>query len=808
MPKLYLVLVFCLFSLQTNAQVDGVYQFVENRPIHTLIDAVNENILHIGTTAGYLSYNLTTGQIERRLNATSQNPGLSRVISISQNPTNTDELAFMISDGFGIFENNILEVFYHDNSNFSLAEGFGDRFDLNHGNSGKLFITSPLVQAYQIYENGVISNEIETGFFLREIVDNSTGTKRYFSTFQEGIYVYDVINDTFAQFTEANSNLVSDIITDILIDANDLVHISTTSGISTIDDSEMIESYQSVDPSTGSNFSIQSISINDNGLIAGSLGATSFNLQDNFFTLNITDTTWSVYTPNDNGCAVEEVANVDISNDGIAYTTQNEFTSATGTNALSELNTVVDACTIVNPDVDNRFFVSIAPKQIQARDDGNVAVFEFTKVGDNRIASLNIDPDNFDGTFNAFQEFDMNDDDAGFTDDFDGIQDFVVVLRENGYEIIDSGFDTSLQFTPHGISDFNADAFVTAQNANPDDDNKAFFVIRGQNQVTSEFLVYKQECDFTTGICSEAEELFDENRDKTNSCTFGANYHPDTDELLCSSAKFTDTGFGVTQEAWDGSTNGAPVTNYDGSFSQFPFGIRDPVIIQGITAFLFINQVNAIFVDALTGNVEEAPQSLDIDGNGTVDDIVDVRSERFTNSSGLLIPIGTATTIDRTNPSNTLQMATIRNTANTGETPNFEATPIADAFINNLPRDVVVASSRLVQYNATTAIMIVETFSNGLLIKTNISINDEVLGLDESLSTSDDVSIFPNPASNVIQVIGEDIEQLTLYNLNGRKMISETSKRQLDLSAIASGIYLLELKSSDGRIRTKKIVRE
>lgn len=802
MFKNYIVPLLCFITFQLTAQVDGVYQFAETRPIVVLVDSVDDNILHLGTNSGYLRYNALTGEIEERMNATSQNPGLGRVIDIRQNPTDPSELAFAITGGFAILDDDGLNVFYHDNSDLTIAEGFADRFDLDYGNSGRLFITTPLSQSYQIYGDGVIIQEESTPFFPRGIVDNTTGTLRYMLTTQDGVYEFNVDTSDFTQYTSSNSNLIGDVTSDILIDDSDLVFVSTTSGISTIDGTGIIESYQD----NTENFSVQDIAINSDGLVAGTLG-TAFTPENRGFTLDVASNTWSVFVPSDNGCDVDEVSKLDISDDNTIYSVQTEFSSEP--EPLLEIAVDDFSCSALAADPNNQFFFTIAGKQMQANDNGSVCILEFIKTGDNKLVSLDIDPSNFNGNFEDFKEYDVADDDAGFTFDYTSTENHAIVLRENGYEVIDIDFNTTLQFTPHNIPNFAADALLSAQSTDPNDANKAFFVIRGQDQVTNEFLLFKQECDFTTGLCSEAEELFDDNRDKSNSCTFGMDYHPEDDEVICTSAKFLDSGFGVTQESFDATTNGTPSTLYDGPFSQFPFNLRDPVIVDTYTVFLVSLQILVTFVDALTGNVQEAAQPLDIDGDGTDDRIVDVRSERFTNSDGLLLPVGTATTLNRDNPSNFIQMARVTNTAAAGENPVFEATTIPDARIdNNLPRGINVLSARLIQYNATTAMMVIETF-NGILIKPNVNIDDAVLGLDEFANANDDIAIYPNPSVGLLNVFGNDIKQMSLYDLNGKQVsIPKAIHNQIDVSQLQTGMYILKVTLGNGEVRTKKIVRQ
>ncbi len=73
------------------------------------------------------------------------------------------------------------------------------------------------------------------------------------------------------------------------------------------------------------------------------------------------------------------------------------------------------------------------------------------------------------------------------------------------------------------------------------------------------------------------------------------------------------------------------------------------------------------------------------------------------------------------------------------------------------------------------------------------------------------VSIYPNPATNIINI---DIEghlnfQVTLYNLEGKPMLTSSNTNQLELKSTPTGIYLLEVKDhTSGQKIVERIVIE
>ena len=82
----------------------------------------------------------------------------------------------------------------------------------------------------------------------------------------------------------------------------------------------------------------------------------------------------------------------------------------------------------------------------------------------------------------------------------------------------------------------------------------------------------------------------------------------------------------------------------------------------------------------------------------------------------------------------------------------------------------------------------------------------------ESLSTKSyllsPIVIYPNPTSKFLNITTKDeISKIDIFDLNGRKMSVENPNKQIDVSYLSTGIYLVKIYSIKGQI-TKKIVVE
>lgn len=81
----------------------------------------------------------------------------------------------------------------------------------------------------------------------------------------------------------------------------------------------------------------------------------------------------------------------------------------------------------------------------------------------------------------------------------------------------------------------------------------------------------------------------------------------------------------------------------------------------------------------------------------------------------------------------------------------------------------------------------------------------------ENANTEPSLSLFPNPAKNVLFILGGDESttlEINIYNLLGQRVLNEKGKtRILDISELKKGIYMIELTSNDFKI-IKKLILE
>lgn len=84
---------------------------------------------------------------------------------------------------------------------------------------------------------------------------------------------------------------------------------------------------------------------------------------------------------------------------------------------------------------------------------------------------------------------------------------------------------------------------------------------------------------------------------------------------------------------------------------------------------------------------------------------------------------------------------------------------------------------------------------------------DNTSDVDDSI-LDNKVTLSPNPASHFVEIeTSLEIESIEFYSMDGRLIKSSPYSKQVDVSQLQSGAYVLNLKSKEGKVITKKLVR-
>jgi tRNA uridine 5-carbamoylmethylation protein Kti12 len=65
---------------------------------------------------------------------------------------------------------------------------------------------------------------------------------------------------------------------------------------------------------------------------------------------------------------------------------------------------------------------------------------------------------------------------------------------------------------------------------------------------------------------------------------------------------------------------------------------------------------------------------------------------------------------------------------------------------------------------------------------------------------------YPNPASNTLHILSKSVVNVQIFTLQGKKVISERVRGDLDISKLTKGVYLIQLQENQNQFIGKLIV--
>ena len=84
---------------------------------------------------------------------------------------------------------------------------------------------------------------------------------------------------------------------------------------------------------------------------------------------------------------------------------------------------------------------------------------------------------------------------------------------------------------------------------------------------------------------------------------------------------------------------------------------------------------------------------------------------------------------------------------------------------------------------------------------------DATLTVEDIYPLDSRISVYPNPTANRIYIQGENVLQAELFDLRGRK-VKATNQKQIDLSDITSGSFILKITTDNNNTKSFKIIKK
>jgi hypothetical protein len=81
---------------------------------------------------------------------------------------------------------------------------------------------------------------------------------------------------------------------------------------------------------------------------------------------------------------------------------------------------------------------------------------------------------------------------------------------------------------------------------------------------------------------------------------------------------------------------------------------------------------------------------------------------------------------------------------------------------------------------------------------------NQFVGVNEPENVNS-INLFPNPATSIVSIEGENISLVMIYDVNGKLIVGSTQK-QIDISTLSKGVYSVVVISEKNR-SVKKLVK-
>ncbi|MBB6330452.1 hypothetical protein HNP24_001402 [Chryseobacterium sediminis] len=125
-------------------------------------------------------------------------------------------------------------------------------------------------------------------------------------------------------------------------------------------------------------------------------------------------------------------------------------------------------------------------------------------------------------------------------------------------------------------------------------------------------------------------------------------------------------------------------------------------------------------------------------------------------------------------------------------------------YLNNILIYTGVAASSM----NIDQLRFVHNNASGAAYIDHIKVNSElmVLGIKDSKAAVKEVSVYPNPATDFIQINSlSTVKSIEIYDETGKLIKTETNGNRIDVKGLPSGVYMLNIKT-EGRNFTEKVI--
>lgn len=84
-----------------------------------------------------------------------------------------------------------------------------------------------------------------------------------------------------------------------------------------------------------------------------------------------------------------------------------------------------------------------------------------------------------------------------------------------------------------------------------------------------------------------------------------------------------------------------------------------------------------------------------------------------------------------------------------------------------------------------------------------------VLSVSDLEFPTNDISVYPNPSNSFLNIksnVNVAIEKVALVDVTGKEIFNQTNAQPIDVRKFSKGLYILQVKSQEGAVTSKKVL--
>ena len=801
--KLLFVLAL-FFTFLLNAQTNNWFQYAKPNVVNQMVKDGSGNY-HYATDIGYIKFDNTFTVTDFK-NLTSQSLPIGNATSVDVNSSNENEVA--------IGENERVSFWTNGVNTFTIAVNTTTPSyspQLYYNNNNELYVFDKDREDYKIISNGTVTDKPTPGIRPQAIVENNSGTKVYFAGWNNGLWEYTKATDTWVNFTQANSNLINNVLMSLFVDVNDLLYIGGFQGLNTLDPSGTMQTcQQNVAPGNPFYFSVHGIDINSSGDVLVRSSAPNGGANFGMCVVDINACTWTNYTNNGTNCLDENsFRSVQFSSSGNEVVATKTDFSSTGTYYFT-INAPTPTCTEVDFNYlgATDMFRSGGFSEVNVRKSNTPDNFEIALSNTNGVDLFDFPEEDFDGEFPPTTSVGSL---PGASYDIISAGDYYIFTDSSGsFTFMDQNGPTGSYML--SIPDFSlnktkkADIDVTGSTCT--------LTFSGWEGPSFDTKLYMTECDMANGSCSTPVELCSNDRDTSGPITFSCTEDENSSNFRCMALKMNNSGEIALTEEIVNPVNGTSSIVFDHDANGVISFIQTDPIFLGYHgndhAEDFIRDENGAIIykiDPISGKYEpfedEGGQieevGTEFDGDGSVDP-----SAFFYALYGRVIDAGVTGNPDLLRKKFSEHILKIEGeNGNRSTNESLPSDEIPESVFEGLPSDIFIYSIKTYPYSNTDYATILMT-NYGILIKSSIDYSFASLVVkDEEIKNK--LMLYPNPANDLVSFSDNSISKLEVFDINGRRVLKENGN-SFSVKTLAKGIYIVKGQADNNITVTKKLI--